>query len=250
MDFSKEISFGRKKKDDNPSGGQTPEQQSQAVGNDTASTVTTVKPKSSKQGALSFGSKKDAYPTKTHINLIQGEAKRVSTLTEVLLFILLVVLIGIFAKFAVVDPLSSGMESSRQVSNLQAQLHELQAANASKEGLVQEYSKYVVKGLTAEEQARTNRNDIIELLRSKVMSFGSLSSLKVSDNEVLATCADISLNEVSSLVQGLENDDRVSYVTVSTAQGTEAKGTSATISITMKSADEIALLKEEGANNG
>lgn len=196
------------------------------------------------------GRAKVVYPTKTTINLVKQEATHGSIATQVGLFAIALVLIGVFAKFAVIDPLASGMDSSAEVAAAQAQLDELQAANENYAALNEKYARYVVTGLTEEESNLANRNAVLDLIRSNLMSVGYLFSVKVVGNTVTATCLGADLTEVSRLVERLEADSRVSHVTVSTAQGKDNAATSATIEVTLKGALDDGAETGEGAGNG
>lgn len=190
---------------------------------------------------LSFGSKGGApkqgpYPQKTTINLVGTEAARGSLLTQIALFAIALALIGIFAKFAVIDPLASGLDSSSAVIAAQDQLAALEAENATYAEVNEQYERYVAPGLSEEEQNLVDRDAVIDLLETKVMSVGYLSSLQVTGNIAVATCLGASLDEVSRLVESLEADKRVAHVTVSTAQSDTDVTASATIQITFAGA--------------
>lgn len=203
-------------------------------------------------GSLKRG-KAPAYPTKTSINLVDTEQARGNLVVQLALFAIALVLIGIFAKFAVVDPLASSMESGNEVSAAQARLDALIAENADYEELNAQYDRYVVPGLSEQEQNLVDRDTVIDLLQQKVMNVGYLDSLRVVSNTVTATCLGVDLSRVSSLVESLESDERVAHVTVSTAQGENDSGTSATIQIVFKGPLETeaeASAEGEGAGNG
>lgn len=180
--------------------------------------------------------KKGPYPTKTAINLAASQPSGGSKLTMAALFVVVLALIGIFAKFAVVDPLANSMGSSAEVAVARDQLAALQADNESYAAVNERYSRYVVTGLTEEEQNLADRDAVINLLETKVMGVGYLESLNVSGNVATVNLLGASLDQVSKLVESLEADERVLYVTVSTAQGEAAASTSATIQITFKGA--------------
>lgn len=190
---------------------------------------------------------KVAYPTKTTINLVNADQKRGNLVTQLGLFLIFLVLVGVFAKFAVVDPLASGMASSAEVDAAKAQLDALKAENANHAELNEKYERYVVAGLTEEEQNLASRDMVLDLLEEKVMNVGFLSSLKVTGNTAVVTCLGADLNEVSKLVEDLETDERVAHVTVSTAQGENDSGTSATIQLSFKGAFDA---QAEGAVAG
>lgn len=203
-------------------------------------------------GSLKRG-KAPAYPTKTSINLVDTEQARGNLVVQLALFAIALVLIGIFAKFAVVDPLASSMESGNEVSAAQARLDALIAENADYEELNAQYDRYVVPGLSEQEQNLVDRDTVLDLLQQKVMNVGYLDSLRVVSNTVTATCLGVDLSRVSSLVESLESDERVAHVTVSTAQGENDSGTSATIQIVFKGPLETeaeASAEGEGAGSG
>lgn len=203
-------------------------------------------------GSLKRG-KAPAYPTKTSINLVDTEQARGNLVVQLALFAIALVLIGIFAKFAVVDPLASSMESGNEVSAAQARLDALIAENADYEELNAQYDRYVVPGLSEQEQNLVDRDTVLDLLQQKVTNVGYLDSLRVVSNTVTATCLGVDLSRVSSLVESLESDERVAHVTVSTAQGENDSGTSATIQIVFKGPLETeaeASAEGEGAGNG
>lgn len=203
-------------------------------------------------GSLKRG-KAPVYPTKTSINLVDTEQARGNLLVQIALFVIALALIGVFAKFAVVDPLASSMASSNEVAAAQARLDDLVAQNADYAELNAQYDRYVVPGLTEEEQNLVDRDTVLDLLEQKVMNVGYLESLRVSSNVVTATCLGVDLSRISTLVESLESDDRVAHVTVSTAQGENDSSTSATIQIVFKGAleTEAELGDEgEGAGNG
>ena len=187
------------------------------------------------QKEISFkGAKKVDYPVKTDINLMKAEVARGNTVVNVLLFLVFLVLLALFVKFAVLDPLSAGSQSNQQLANARAQLDALTAENESYTELSQEYSKYVVTGLTEEEMDLSDRNELIDLLSDTVMRATYLSSVKVVGNSVAVTCVGVGLQDVSGLVQELEQDERVAYVTVSTAQEKDEAASSATIQIVLR----------------
>ena len=203
-------------------------------------------------GSLKRG-KTPTYPTKTSINLVDTEKTRGNLMVQLALFVIALVLIGIFAKFAVVDPLASSMASSNDVAAAQARLDALTAENADYAELNAQYDRYVVPGLTSEEQDLTDRDTVLDLLQQKVMDVGYLSSLRVVGNTATVTCLGADLNQISALVENLETDKRVSHVTVSTAQGENDSSTSATIQIVFKGANDTEndqSAEGEGAGNG
>lgn len=204
---------------------------------------------------LSFGDKKQVYPVKKRINLAKSEVSKRTTMLEVGLFVVFAILLGIGAKFAVIDPLMDARLSSHEVMQAQKQLDDLLAANSDYSELTDTYSRYVVSNMTEQEQRLVSRDDLLDLLKTKVLGTTYLSSVKVTDNSLVINCAGVGLQEVAGLVQSLETDTRVAHVTVSTAQSNEGKSSSATIEVLMKASLESDAATSgsslmEGATNG
>ena len=190
---------------------------------------------------------------KTSINLVDTQQQRGNLLAQLGLFAIALVLIGVFAKFAVVDPLAASAASSNEVSAAQARLDVLAAENADYAELNAQYDRYVVPGLSEEEQNLVDRDVVLNLLQQKVMGVGHLSSLRMEKNTATVTCLGADLNEVSALVESLESDQRVAHVTVSTAQGENDSSTSATIQIVFAGPLDVegdGGSKEKGAGDG
>lgn len=197
--------------------------------------------------------KAPAYSVKTSINLVDTQQQRGNLLAQLGLFAIALVLIGVFAKFAVVDPLAASAASSNEVSAAQARLDVLAAENADYAELNAQYDRYVVPGLSEEEQNLVDRDVVLNLLQQKVMGVGHLSSLRMEKNTATVTCLGADLNEVSALVESLESDQRVAHVTVSTAQGENDSSTSATIQIVFAGPLDVegdGGSKEKGAGDG
>lgn len=186
--------------------------------------------------SLGSRSRDVVYPTKDTINLVGVDSTRARKATEVGLFLVVLVLIGIFAKFAVVDPLAGGMRSSADLSQAEAQLAQLTSDNADYAEVNREYAQYVVTGLTDEERNLADRDGMLDLLETTVMTAGYPSSVKIVDNTATVSLLGVDLDQVSRLVLSLNDNDRVAYVTVSTARGETDAGNSATVVITFKGA--------------
>lgn len=185
--------------------------------------------------SVTLKSKKVEYPSKTTINLMSANEVRGDTRSNALLFLVFIVLLAIFVKFAVIDPLSVSRQSTEELDAAKAELVALETENQSYTELSDQYSRYVVTGLTDEETGRADRDELIDLLQTKVLGATYISSVKVAGNSVTVACVGANLESISGLVKNLEQDSRVAYVTVSTAVGREDTASTATIQIELKS---------------
>lgn len=184
--------------------------------------------------------------THKRINLVARENTMRLSFLEVIFFIILFVLIAVFAKFGVYDPLYSSAHSSGAVIEAQKELDALLASNAEMSDLRDEYERYVVEGMTDEERALVGRDEVIEMVREQAMGVGSLASVTVKGNVVTITFSGVDLQTISALAERVESDSRVDSVSISNAEDRESTSPTATISITMKSPAE---LEENGAES-
>lgn len=197
--------------------------------------------------------KKVSYPSKTTINLVQEKDGTRSTAMELALFGIFIVILLVLCKFFVIDPIQQATESGGDLSSAQSQLAALQAENEIYADISDEYSKYVVSGLTDAEQNLADREQLMDLLRTTVLSQAPyLQTVQVTGNVVSLTCVGVTLQDLSGLVASLEADPRVAYVTVSTAVSRDGGTSSATIEFQMKGAldSSATSLIGGGATNG
>lgn len=166
---------------------------------------------------------KDRYPEKTSINLVMKEKDGGNWKVQIGIFIIFLVLLGIFVKVEVVGRLNRVMEASAQYSDVQSQIAALQKYNEDYEKVEEEYSHYSSNYLTEEEMAQQDRLQVFEILETYVMPYAEIQSIQIMENTVTVVIAKTDLNIVSSIVAMLEGDERTSYVSVSTAQTGEEK---------------------------
>lgn len=196
-----------------------------------------------------------AMPTKRTINLAQTAAVRENRVALLVAFAAVVLLILIGAKYLVVNPLANSYGAQADVLAAQSELDRLRQSNQDYEAVQQDYSKYVLEGITEEETSTVDRSVVLSLVDDYLFQVGSLRNLSLSGNELTATVVDASMSEVSSAVKKIQADDRVQYVTVSTAQNKESSTsvTTATIVITFASlsqnADASAAQEADAAND-
>lgn len=166
---------------------------------------------------------KDRYPEKTSINLVMKEQDGGNWKIQIVMFAIFLVLLGVFVRVEVIGRLDRVMEASAQYGDLQSQISALQEYNKDYEEIEEAYSHYSNNYLTEEERALQDRLQIFEILEAYVMAYAQVQSMNISDNTVTVVIAKTDLNMVSSIVAMLEAEERVSYVSVSTAQTGEDK---------------------------
>jgi len=180
--------------------------------------------------------KKSVYPTKTTINLMPGNQMTKNAGRDIALFIIGLVLIGLFMKFGVIDVLTDAARSTGKLATAQAQLAELEQENSDYSALQAEYAKYAQTGLTDEEQTYANRGQILSLLGTTVESTASLQSVTVKGNTISLQFTNTSLEDVSKVVASLESSPIVSSVSMSTAKTDKTGDVVSTVTVTLVSA--------------
>ena len=81
----------------------------------------------------------------------------------------------------------------------------------------EEYSHYGNGYLNDEEKIEQNRMAMMRAIQRNVISKSEIQSVEISGNVATLTIDNIRLKTVSDIVASLEDDDIVSFVTVSTA---------------------------------
>ena len=190
-------------------------------------------------------SKKPVYPTKTTINLAVDDKGENKLARNLVLFAVALVLIALFAKFAVVDV----MAASGKVAAAQSQLSALEAANADYDELQERYAAFTVNSLSDVEKALADRGAILDLLQGTVANMAELQSVNVTGNTVMLQFANTSLQDVSRVVASLEGSDLVANVSMSTAKTDRNDEVVSTITVTLAGADMLAAAKEAAASN-
>ena len=184
---------------------------------------------------------KAVYPTKRTINLAAQLSPATSRRFEIALAIVLVVLVALFARFLVADPLMNAMNSSSQLQSARSELSALQSQITALQDIDADYDKYVVSGKTTEEIELHDRTDVVSLV-DYIRTVLDVKSVSLSENTLTVVCNDADLDAAASVVSSLQSDSRISYVTLATATNntTNSKGTTktATFNITLKGATE------------
>lgn len=185
-------------------------------------------------------------PQKTSMNLVMKDKKGPPPTTTLLVFLLLVVLVGCFAKFAVIDKLAQVSAANARVTDAEARLAAIEAQLVNYDEVAEKYTRYSYGYLNEEEAALADRIGLLELMEQRVMPQAQLDGCSIAGNTVVVRISMVTLEQVSTLVRGLEASPLVSSVSVYTAdtendQGSDNLVTAAmTISVHAASDGEVA----------
>lgn len=178
-------------------------------------------------------SKSTRYPEKTTLNLAIRERTMSSPSRLIPIVALLALLIGLFAKFAVVDRLLAVTLAQRDVAVLEQQLAALDAQNEGYDDLLTEYARHSSGWMRAEEVMLFDRAAIFALLERDVLPSASLRSFSVTENMLTLDLSQLSLQDASDIVSRLTARSDVVGVTMSTAAQGQALDNTRTGAVSM-----------------
>ena len=157
------------------------------------------------------------YPDKTSINLLMRDNSVRDPKFQIILFVIFAVVLALFVKFLVVDKLAEAYDAEKAYTQMQTQIDQLRASNEKYDQVREEYSHYGNGYLNDEEKIEQNRMAMMRVIQRNVISKSEIQSVEISGNVATLTIDNIRLKLFSDIVASLEDDDIVSFVTVSTA---------------------------------
>ena len=157
------------------------------------------------------------YPDKTSINLLMRDNSVRDPKFQIILFVIFAVVLALFVKFLFVDKLADAYYAENAYTQMQTQIDQLRASNEKYDQVREEYSHYGNGYLNDEEKIEQNRMAMMRAIQRNVISKSEIQSVEISGNVATLTIDNIRLKTVSDIVASLEDDDIVSFVTVSTA---------------------------------
>lgn len=178
------------------------------------SAVATAMKTNKKSGAIR---RRGQMPTKRTINLATLGEKPVRAGLAIPGIILILLAAAVFSKFLVIDRLVEVSEAQGVVSGLQSQINEGNRELGDFDDLSNLYAHYTYSGFTSEELNRTDRVQVLQLIRNMIIPYSTISSWTLSGNSFTADLSAESLQQINLIVQQLEAQDLVAYCTVNTA---------------------------------
>lgn len=175
------------------------------------------------------------YPSKKYVNLLQQE-KNTNTKAVGLLAILLVVLVSVFVKTAVIDRVALYYQTNARIAELNAEIATYRAQNKEYPAIAEEYNHYVFDE-SYNDVLTVDMEDVFDLLNIHLKD-ASMVSVSFQNNVINVLMAGIDLEQTSSMVASLVQDEMVETVTVSTAQSEEFKTALVNMTIELKGVEE------------
>jgi len=159
---------------------------------------------------------KPKYPEKSYINLVQKEKKGNNALA-IGLFVLFMIALAVFVKFAVLDRLNKIAVLEANYNKTLAQLNAVREANGSYDEVKANYDSVTDWYMTEEEKAEVDKSNVFRMLEDDLMPYVGLASVQISGKTITIQTDVTNLQTVSMFLNRLQADSRNGFVTVTTA---------------------------------
>ena len=169
--------------------------------------------------------RKGSIPVKRVINLAEVDKKTIDLRIAIPAILLILAAAFLFGKFAVADRLIAVNRAEGEVVAAQRELDAAYRRLDSFGELTDLYAHYTYSGMTDEEIHRTDRAEILNLLRNVVLPDVEVSAWNVKGNELNITMNAATLEEINHTVQKVNGNELVDFCTVSNAKTNENKRT-------------------------
>lgn len=167
------------------------------------------------------GRGKNAYPSKATLNLGTKPKSINSPSRAIPLFLFLLLLIAIFAKFGVSDLLVRTADAEEAAAQAEMELETIRAQTVDFDAVYEEYERRVVPAQTLNDALNTDAMDVLHLIESRLMNAALLKAFAVQEPIVNVQLSGVSLSDAARLVRSLESSPLVHSVMVYTADSTE-----------------------------
>ena len=181
------------------------------------------------------------YPVKTDINLAIREKKQNKLSTNIPTFIILVIAIAIFSKFAVINRLEQASEAENSATVAQQQLETLKEYTNNYPKVLEEYNALLASKSSLNVVATPMER--LGLVERYLISASQVNSFDVVDDVITAQISGVTLNQISAIYANLMSDPLIENVQVYTASTNDKNNslTTATMTIQLTVDDSLAI---------
>ena len=181
------------------------------------------------------------YPVKTDINLAIREKKQNKLSTNIPTFIILVIAIAIFSKFAVINRLEQASETENSATVAQQQLETLKEYTNNYPKVLEEYNALLASKSSLNVVATPMER--LGLVERYLISASQVNSFDVVDDVITAQISGVTLNQISTIYANLMSDPLIENVQVYTASTNDKNNslTTATMTIQLLVDDSLAI---------
>ena len=191
------------------------------------------------------------------INLAEVDKKTIDLRIAIPAILLILAAAFVFSKFAVADRLIAVSRAEGEVAAVQRELDAAYRRLDSFGELTELYAHYTFSGMTDEEIHRTDRAEILNLLRNVILPDVAVDAWNVKGNVHNVTMTADTLEDINRNVQKINGNELVDFCTVNNAKTNENRrtvtggGREETIIETSVTAQVVAYLNpDEGVDRG
>ena len=152
-------------------------------------------------------------PSKTTMNLYVEEARGINLRKAVIMLVLGLLLVGVFVKFGVIDPLSTLAAKQQQLTEQQNLLTKAAGSISDYAEIKELYEAYVVEYGTGVPDAI----EVLDMVEQRVMGQATVTGITLSGQTLTLTIEGVSLETVGSLASNLEKEPMVQGTNVTSA---------------------------------
>lgn len=163
---------------------------------------------------------KSLYPSKTYINFINQDKEKANWSKAGIVFCILLVL-GLFVYLGFVIPNSVLNQAQEEYENMVTELYVLQSSNSDYSDVLSEYSISLNRFMTDEELLCVNNASLINIVFDCKIPGVEIVSIDVEGNDLYVVIKTSSLGFISSYLDNLTSDSKVSSVNVDTVTENE-----------------------------
>ena len=172
------------------------------------------------------------YPVKTDINLAIREKKQNKLSTNIPTFIILVIAIAIFSKFAVINRLEQASEAENSATVAQQQLETLKEYTNNYPKVLEEYNALLASKSSINVVATPMER--LGLVERYLISASQVNSFDVVDDVITAQISGVTLNQISAIYANLMSDPLIENVQVYTASTNDNNNSLTTATMTIQ----------------
>lgn len=195
----------------------------------------------------SAGRKK--YLLKTTVNLAMRENRSGESRAVLPTAIILAVLIALFCKFGVIDPLMKASAAEQLAESESVALQSLEDASADYDEVLAKYESLNIS--TVSVTGTMEPMECLSLIDDNLVAASKVEAYTVSQGVITAKISGVTLNSISDIYKSLMAYDSVENVQIYTAAtGEEGSGTTATLTIKLVSDDGTDDTQDSGTEGG
>ena len=158
------------------------------------------------------------HPTKQEVNLAGVGEVNLDLRAAIAAIVLIIAGATIFSIYGVGGRFAKLYAAQSAASQAESELRDAYEILAGYDMTQDEYAHYTFENMTPEELAQVEREEVLRLLDERVMGKCEVEYWSVSENVLTLRIVGITLDQVNRVLQDINQDELVSYSTVSTAQ--------------------------------